>query len=102
MNNLVDIEYRDHDKTILCTFMDLVDSRESVFICSVEYVQCQQMLTSTWKRANGTESNNPKILLIKLNFDTSVRAEYCYTITASNNVATVKVEGTFYEGKYYW
>ena len=100
-NKFVDIDYA--EQKFLCTFLDPVDSRQSdiVLSCYIEYAECQQMQMSLPIRVNGTTMNHPShIFEIKL-FDLSKQTDYCYIITASNNFATVKVEGTFFEGKFY-
>lgn len=99
MNNFVDVAYEEDQ--ILCTFLDLPDIRQSdiVLSCKIDFVQCEKLLTSSLKTLNGTPSNRPNTIVIQLMFDTDERADYCYVVTASNNTATVSVEGTFSRGK---
>ena len=69
--------------------------------CSIEFKICQPSPTSalTTVIISGIVTNKTNILKIELIFDTMLeKREYCYTITASNNISTIKVNGKFSRG----
>ena len=73
------------ESTISCVFLNQSDNSEKT--CCVTYNLCD--LTGTQK-CNKISPYN-----IKLELSGHSSETYCYTVTASNDNYTVKVEGTF-------
>ena len=94
--------FDDRNSTVECTFLDTLDTEQiETFSCSIELNICQPTEKKPVNKVfsgNVTDRRN-NILKIELTLETmSEKCEYCYTITASNNISTVKINGTFSRG----
>ena len=67
--------------------------------CSIAYSPEQQCLPDTKLKSELSSQNNSYSVTIDLfDFPHSHNNMYCYTITASNGIHTVKVKGVFNAG----
>ena len=81
------------ESTISCIFLNPSDTSEK--ICCVVYQLCDQEFEET---ENIQECNNNLPYSIELDVSGNSSRMYCYSVTASNDTYTVKVEGNFTTG----
>ena len=88
------LEYNEtsSESVISCVFLNSSDTSEKN--CCVTHRLCdQQEPTKVQEYCN---SNFP--YSVELNISGHLKQRYCYTVTASNDTQTVKVEGSFIAG----
>ena len=93
------MEYKTKDKTVLCTFLNPLDTSQKS--CSVRYGQCGQELSRRMESESRDGGSN-NVISFKLNIEGNDQT-LCYAITASNSTYTIIVEGQIgeYILKYY-
>ena len=92
MNNFVQVMYRENS-TISCVFLNQSDTSEKE--CCVTYGLCDRR-EAQHKNTPTCNRNSP----YNIQLEVADRSRYCYTITASNESHTVKLEGIFTLGIY--
>ena len=95
-NNFVEVRYDPETTSIFCTFPNQEDTSDKQ--CSVAYVDCQRRTISQSKQSN-TTNVVVNSLQIKLMFDNSNPATYCYIVTAGNTTHSIRVAGRLDYGK---
>ena len=90
MNDFMQVVYRD-TSTISCIFLNQSDTSKKT--CCVTYRRCDQKKPGNTPITNCSRDSSYNIHLEVADY--SSQNYYCYTVTASNDTHTVKVEGTF-------
>ena len=95
-NNFVQVMYKEatSESSISCIFLNQSDTSEKT--CCITHRLCDQMGPES--NVQVCSRNSPYSIQLKVSDHSS--QHYCYTVTASNNTHTVKVEGTFTIGIY--
>ena len=95
-NKFVEIRFDPETTSIFCTFPNQEDTSDKQ--CSIVYVDCQRRTISHSKQSN-TTNVVVNSLQIKLVFDNSKQATYCYIVTAGNTTHSIRVAGQLDYGK---
>ena len=90
-NNFVRAEYREADSisVISCIFLNPSDTSEKT--CCVNHGRCDEKVPESVQEC---KTDPPYSIPLKI-LSVSASQRYCYIVTASNDIHTVKVEGTF-------
>ena len=93
MNDFVQVVHKEtsSESTISCAFQNQSDTSDKK--CCVTHQLCDQQESQKFNKCN---NDSPYNIQLKALSHSSQR--YCYTVTASNDTYTVKVEGNFIAG----
>ena len=92
-NNFVQVVYRETSSVsiISCEFLNQSDTSEKT--CCATYKSCNKKEPGNTQTCDRDSPYNIQLEVVDESYD-------CYTVTASNDTYTVKVEGTFNIGSY--
>ncbi|MCG8625944.1 MAG: hypothetical protein MJE68_28600, partial [Proteobacteria bacterium] len=98
INNFIETKFDFLALRLQCTLLNQQRVNNNIS-CSITYSQEQQCLFNTEvENEHSSWSNSSTVTIDLLDFPHSYNNMYCYIITASNGIYTMKVKGVFNAG----
>ena len=91
-NEFVEVEYKSSERRFICSFLNQPESDTAPLSCVISYTYIDG--TDDPVMLTGNTTNDPTRIRIDLD-DDELEGEYSYTITASDGIHIVAVEGVF-------